>query len=154
MTDLTIIREGLQDHITGEDHHQVRLIADRLTLTKRRWRGAAEDGRKFGFDLEGPLIHGTSFLLEENRLYVIEQKAEVVLEIPLTSLEQAAQVAWGLGNLHFGIQVLPRIIRVKEDPAALAFLERQATTHRRTTCVFQPLSARTHHHHAPSHAHA
>jgi hypothetical protein len=63
MTDLTIIREGLQDHITGEDHHQVRLIADRLTLTKRRWRGAAEDGRKFGFDLEGPLIHGTSFLL-------------------------------------------------------------------------------------------
>ncbi len=36
----------------------VRISADRLTLAKRRWRGIADDGREFGFDLAAPLADG------------------------------------------------------------------------------------------------
>ena len=37
------------------DQPQVRIPVERLTLAKRRWRGVADDGEEFGFDLEAPL---------------------------------------------------------------------------------------------------
>ena len=37
------------------------LTADRATLAKRRWRGVAQDGREFGFDLDHVLVRWKRF---------------------------------------------------------------------------------------------
>ena len=145
MTELTIIRRALHDQ--GANRKPILLRADRTTLAKRRWRAAAEDGREFGFDLESPLRHGDIFFAEADRKYAMEQLPEEVLEIPVESPEQAARVGWMLGNLHFGVQVLPSALRVIGDSAVLQALHREHLEFRRVTDIFLPLTAATHHHH-------
>ena len=39
----------------GEDENKISLTVERRVLAKRRWRGEAEDGTDFGFDLVSPL---------------------------------------------------------------------------------------------------
>jgi urease accessory protein len=146
MSELTIIQQAKHGGADGSRPH-IHLPADRATLAKRRWRGIAEDGREFGFDLNEPLENGDHFFTEDDRDYVISQTAEDVLEIPLTSAEQAAHVAWNLGNLHFGVQVAPGAIRIADDPAVQQFLSREHIAHRKVSCVFTPHSAGAHHHH-------
>jgi urease accessory protein len=152
MADLTIIQKASHGGVHGP-HSHIHLPASRATLAKRRWRGVAEDGREFGFDLDQPLAHGDHFFGESDKWYVVEQAPEEVLEIPVSTLEQAARVAWSLGNLHFGVQVLTDAVRVTEDPAVLQLLSREGIAHRRVTCVFVPLSAGAHHHHDHGHHH-
>jgi urease accessory protein len=146
MSELTIIPKAKHGGAYGP-HSHVHVPVTRSTLAKRRWRGVAEDGREFGFDLDEPLSHGDHFYAEGDRHYVADQEPEEVLEIPVTTLEQAACIAWSLGNLHFPIQILPEAVRVAEDPAVLQLLAREHITFRRVTCVFLPLSAASHHHH-------
>jgi len=153
MSALTIIQKASHSHTHGS-HSHIHLPADRATLAKRRWRGVAEDGREFGFDLHETLAHGNHFHHEGDKCYTIQQTPETVLEIPVTTLEQAARVAWSLGNLHFGVQVLTASVRVTEDPAVLQLLTREGIAFQRVTCVFQPLSAAAHHHaHNHDHGH-
>ena len=147
MSELTVIRG--KTRVQGEC--DVPLVAHRTTLMKRRWRGTAEDGREFGFDLEKPLGHGAAFFADGETRYVIEQSPEEVLEIAVGTVEEAARVAWNLGNLHFGVQVLANAVRVTEDPAVLQFLEREKINFRRVIGVFLPLSTGASHHHAPHH---
>jgi urease accessory protein len=151
MNELTLIRSRA-DHHGHDDHHHVRLVAARSTLAKRRWRGRAEDGREFGFDLDQALPPGSHFHIENGRHYVLAQEPEEVLEISVGTIEQAARLAWSLGNLHFGVQVLDHAIRVTEDPAVLQLLAREGIDFARVTCVFLPLSAGAHADHA-HHAH-
>ena len=101
-----------------------------------RWRGTAVDGKEFGFDLAEPINHGAHFFAVGDNYYVIDQTPEEVLEIPVASLEQAARVGWGLGNLHFGVEVLTGAVRVTEDLAVLQFLAREGIAFKRVTCVF------------------
>jgi urease accessory protein len=147
MSELTIIQNHPHPHGVCGHHVHVPLRVDRATLAKRRWRGIAEDGREFGFDLKEPLNHGASFFAVGANYYVIEQTPEEVLEIAVTTLEQAARVGWSLGNLHFGVDVLAGAVRVTEDPAVLQFLSREGIAFERVRCVFQPYSSGGHHHH-------
>ena len=152
MAELTIIQNNPHPHGVDGHHHPVLVRVDRATLAKRRWRGVAEDGKEFGFDLAEPINHGAHFFAVGDNYYVIEQTSEEVLEIPVATVEQAARIAWGLGNLHFGVEVLPGAVRVTEDPAVLQFLSREGTVFKRVKCVFLPLSAGAqHHHHDHSH---
>jgi urease accessory protein len=151
MSDLIIIHHSPHPHGVHGHHTHIRVPVDRMTLAKRRWRGVAEDGKEFGFDLEEPLTPGSHFYHLGTAHYVIDQTPEEVLEIPFTTPEQAARVAWSLGNLHFGVEVTPDAVRVTEDPAVLQLLSREGITFRRVNCVFQPLSAGAHHHHDQSH---
>ena len=64
----------------------VALTVERRVLAKRRWRGQAEDGKDFGFDLEAPLKHGVCFHFEEGRNYVIDQKPEEVFRVPFPTI--------------------------------------------------------------------
>jgi urease accessory protein len=153
MAELTIIQNNPHPHGVYGPHHHMPLAASRATLAKRRWRGVAEDGREFGFDLDEPINHGAHFFAVGETYYVIQQTPEEVLEIPIASPEQAARVAWSLGNLHFGVQVLPEAVRVTEDPAVLQFLSRENIAFRKVTCVFLPLTTGSHHHHDHSHHH-
>jgi urease accessory protein len=150
MTELTLVRGHLHPHDGGEGIRRVVLRADRGTLAKRRWRGVAEDQREFGFDLTEPLGHDDCFFIEGSVHYVIEQGVESVLEIPVATPEEAARVAWNIGNLHFGIQVLPASLRVVDDPAIAGMLAREGISFQRHTEVFLPLagSGGPHHHHA------
>jgi urease accessory protein len=150
MSALILIQKLPHQHEGYDCLLHIPLHVDRTTLAKRRWRGVAEDGREFGFDLDEAMIDGDHFHQEGDTSYFLKQLPEEVLEISVASTEQAARVAWGLGNLHFGIQVLPGAIRVTEDSAVLQFLEREGVAFQRVQAIFQPLSAGAHHH---SHGH-
>jgi urease accessory protein len=142
-------------HVHGPAAREVKLRADRATLAKRRWRGIADDGREFGFDVPAPLAHGAAFFVHDDTRYVVHQRPETVLEIPVKDRDESAHLAWNLGNLHFGIEILPHAIRAPDDPAILQYLTRENIAFERISAVFLPLSAAAshHHHHGDGHAH-
>lgn len=146
---MQIVRHRL-DRVAGPLPH-VPLRADRRTLAKTRWRGRAEDGVEFGFDLSHPLAHGQPFHADDTRVYVIEQTAEPVLEILLgEERDKTALLAWSVGNLHQPIQVLPDRLRVADDPALRALAESLGLTVKFGEAIFQPARTSTghsHHHH-------
>ena len=125
---------------------RVRLCADRLLLGKRRWRGVAEDGAEFGFDLTAPLTDGTVFFASAAAVYFIGQKPEPVLEVAfIPKPAPVARLGWTIGNLHFPIQVTDDCIRVPDDSALRQLFERERIPF--TTCerVFVPF-AKAHNH--------
>ena len=69
--------------------------AERRLFLKRRWRGQAEDGTEFGFDLAERLAHGQVIFVQDDVDYVIHQIPEPVLEIPLGDPSRAALLASG-----------------------------------------------------------
>jgi urease accessory protein len=145
MTELTIIRGPI--HVHGATYSQrVLLHADRATLSKRRWRGTSGNGREFGFDLDAPLTHGDVFFIDGDAIYLVEQTAEEVLEIPIAEPESAARIAWNLGNLHLAVQIVPHAVRVTENPTARKYLENDGIAFERKNRIFVPLSSGAHHH--------
>ncbi len=127
----------------------ITLSADRHTLAKRRWRGTAENGREFGFDLAEPLSHGVTFFQTSDARYVIAQTPEPVLAVHLHDPTQAARVAWQVGNLHFPVAIRAGTILVEDDLALRQMFEREHIHFKSVREVFQPLSgAAGHHHHS------
>ncbi len=143
----------IPDHL----HHwdpalpEVALHVDRLTLAKRRWRGAAEDGSEFGFDLEHPLTDRDVFATSDTAVYRIKQKSETVLEVALgTDATAAARLGWIIGNLHFPLAIEGHELLVADDPALRQLFEREHITYTVKERVFRPLSgghSHGHHHH-------
>ena len=123
-----------------------RVVADRLTLAKRRWRALASDGNEFAFDLMAPFSHGTIFAAAAGPHYVVEQKPEPVLEIALIPRPApVARLGWALGNLHFPIEVTDEVIRVPDDTALRQFFGRENIPFVAAERIFQPF-ARAHGH--------
>jgi urease accessory protein len=141
----------IHDHLDSGDPAlalpRVALSVSRLDLEKRRWRGAAANGREFGFDLEHPLHHGTAFFTDGAQVYVINQQPEPVLELALGDPEASARLGWKIGNLHFPIQVTATAIRVANDPAIRQMLEREHLAYGAREAVFQPIKGAPHGHH-------
>ena len=121
-------------------------MADRLTLAKRRWRGVAEDGREFGFDLEQPLRDGDVICQVAGATYVLAQRPEPVLEIDLLSAAESAKAGWLVGNLHFPVQIAGHVLRMADDSALRQMLAREGLPFTAASRVFHPLHA--------AHAHA
>jgi urease accessory protein len=128
----------------GEDNPAlptVLLKVPRLNLRRRRWRGIAEDGVEFGFDLERPLADGAVIHISANSRYLLEQQPEPVLEISLPApATEAARLGWMMGNLHFAIEVTPSLLSVEDDPAVRQLCEREQLPFRALERVFRPLS--------------
>jgi len=146
---MTIIKEALP-HGAGEGITRVALRADRMTLAKRRWRGVAEDGEEFGFDLDHALGAEMEFHAAGGKVYFLEQTPETVIEVALPErAREAAELAWQIGNLHFAIEAAGRVLRVADDPAIRHLLERAHIGYATREAVFRPLSAAhgNHHHH-------
>lgn len=119
----------------------LRIAVDRLTLAKRRWRGVAEDGREFGFDLSAPLADGAACFHDAPATYVIAQKYEPVLEVSLgTDAPSAARLGWIIGNLHFPLEVAGEVVRVEDDSALRQLFEREHIPFLACKRVFHPLS--------------
>jgi len=141
---MKIIRQALA--FPPAQLHPVRLAVERLTLAKRRWRGVAEDGAEFGFDLELPIADGAAFHLTDNAVYLIAQKYEPVLELQIGS--DAARVGWLIGNLHFQIEVLEDVVRVVDDSAVRQMFEREAIPFTPCKRVFHPIGGGHSHGHS------
>jgi urease accessory protein len=117
----------------------VALRVDRMTLAKRLWRAAADDGTEFGFELAAPLKHGDVFHQTSSARYVIAQQEEPVVEIPLdVTPSAAAGIGWAIGNLHLELAAEPTRLIAPDDPAVRQLLERLKVSCRPTTAVFRP----------------
>lgn len=150
-------------HATQETNQalvKVKLQVDRFKLAKRRWRGQADDGSDFGFDLEKPLHHESCFFQTETHSYWIEQSPEKVLEVDYSDdCEGGCRLGWSIGNLHMPMQTVGLKIRVADDPAIrqlFAHLNIQFTENQQ---VFQPLRVSTQigssgHSHGEGHHHS
>lgn len=123
---------------------QVLLPAERRQFLKRRWRGVAEDGTEFGFDLESRLADGAVIFREGGRDYVVRQLHEAVYEVPFEDPAHAALVAWKVGNLHLPAQILPDRLRVLHDGAMRALIDREGWAFAEPVVLFQPLKAMAH----------
>ncbi len=123
---------------------QIILAAERRQFLKRRWRGVAEDGREFGFDLETRLTNGCVVFRENGIDYIVRQLPETVYELPLETAAHAALVAWKVGNLHLPAQILDGAIRVLHDEAMAQLLEREGWTYAELEVVFTPMKAMAH----------
>ena len=142
---LELIRSRLAPPLP--DLPPIELIADRFTLAKRRWRGAAADGREFGFDLERPLRHQDIFFQTDTHRYVIVQAPEDVLRIAFTDPAQAARAAWQVGNMHFAVAVSVDCLFVEDDPILRQLLEREGIAFTAARAIFQPLGGAAGHRH-------
>ncbi len=131
----------IQNLVTSPDPAlpEVAVRADRLTLAKRLWRGAADDGREFGFELAAPLKHGDVIFQSESARYVIRQAEEPVVEIALAMAPSAAAgIGWAIGNLHLELSAEPDRLLAPDEPAVRQLLERLKVPFRPTTAIFRP----------------
>ncbi len=129
------------DRPAGE---QIALRAERRLFLKRRWRGVAEDGTEFGFDLESRLRPGGVIHRTEQADWVVWQEPEPVLVLRPATPEEAALMGWKLGNLHMPVEVLPGVLRVLPDPAVSQLLEREGWPFSEETVLFHPLKVAAH----------
>src|ERR1043165_2140179 len=126
---------------------EVKLRVDRQTLAKRRWRGVADDGREFGFDLEQPLKHLDPIFHSSSARYVVCQTPESLLAVMIVTPAQAARVAWQIGNLHFPLAVREDSILIEDDPAVRQMFLREQISFQAAQEVFQPVGGASGHHH-------
>lgn len=113
--------------------------AGRLILAKRIWRGTAEDGLEFGFELETRLIDGDVVYQSASARYVVRQIPEAVVEISLTIAPSAAAgIGWAVGNLHLELQAEPARLLALDEPAVRQLLQRLKVPFTSTTAVFRP----------------
>ena len=133
---MEIIRGPLSEHERGV--LEVLLPVDRQTVLKHRWRGTADDGREFGFDLAEPLRDGAPFFYAEGTTYILAQQPEPVLEIALSVPADSARFGWLVGNLHFPLEIGPDAIRVADDPALRQMLLREGIPFTEALRVFNP----------------
>jgi urease accessory protein len=119
--------------------NEVSLSVERVTLAKRLWRAAAEDGTEFGFELSTPLRHGDAFWQTPAARYVIRQQPEPVLEISLeVAPSAAAGIGWAIGNLHMELSAEPARLLAPDDPAVRQLLERLNVPYRPISAIFRP----------------
>ena len=118
---------------------QIALTVDRVTLAKRLWRGTAEDGLEFGFELAAPLKHGDVFFQSASARYVIAQQPEPVVEVSLELAPAAAAgIGWAIGNLHLELAAEPARLLAPDEPAMRNLLDRLKVPFRPTTAIFRP----------------
>ncbi|MGH7997108.1 MAG: urease accessory protein UreE [Opitutaceae bacterium] len=118
---------------------EVPIRADRRRLAKRLWRGAAEDGTEFGFEVREPLQDGDVVWATRTARYVLRQGKEALLEIPLdVSADAAAVIGWAVGNLHFPVEAQAGRLLAPDDPALRQALDRISIHYHEANEVFRP----------------
>jgi urease accessory protein len=115
------------------------LRVERFTLAKRLWRGVAEDGTEFGFELNSPLKHGETIFQNASMRYVVLQTEEPVVEISLEmAASAAAGIGWAIGNLHLELAAEATRLIAPDEPAVRQLLARLKVPYRQTTAIFRP----------------
>ena len=148
---MEIIKTPLTEEPAGSE--TINLVTDRRTLAKRRWRGTAQDGSEYGFDLENPLHHGQAFHATDGKVYKLDQQPEKVLRVAYAGSQEAAHNAWQVGNLHFPAQFHEDGLLVEDAPAIRQMLDRLEVPYMEVEEVFEPVLAAGAHHHGHGHSH-
>lgn len=153
---LQLVRAALASSDTSL--RTIALRVDRITLAKRRWRGVAEDGADFGFELDQPLKHGDVVFQSASARYRIDQQPEPVVEVSLDLAPSAAAgIGWAVGNLHLELQSEATRLLAPDEPAVRQLFERLKIPFRPTTAIFRPgrfaRGAQPSHELGPSHQH-
>ncbi|HVU35261.1 MAG TPA: urease accessory protein UreE [Opitutaceae bacterium] len=118
---------------------EIPVQVDRIQLAKRRWRGHAEDGQEFGFELAAPLKPNDTVFQTPVARYVIHQRPEPVLEVSLAVTPSAAAgIGWAVGNLHLDLSADSTRLLLPDEPAARQLLGRLAVPYQPTSAVFRP----------------
>jgi urease accessory protein len=118
---------------------EIALKAERFTVVKRLWRGTADDGTEFGFELVAPLRHGDVFWQTAAARYVLRQQPEAVVEVSLdVAPSAAAGIGWAIGNLHLELSAEPARLLAPDEPAVRQLLERLKVPFKQTTAIFRP----------------
>ena len=118
---------------------EIILNAERLVAIKRIWRGSAEDGREFGFELASPLKHGDTFFQNSVSRYVLHQVPEAVVEISLNvNPSAAAGIGWAVGNLHLELSAEANRLLAPDEPAVRQLLDRLKVPFKQTVAIFRP----------------
>jgi urease accessory protein len=127
--------------ITDPDaaRREIAIHVDRITLAKRIWRGAAQDGAEFGFELEVRLHDGDVVFRSDTARYVVRQIPESVIEVSLAVAPSAAAgIGWAIGNLHLELQAETTRLLAPDEPAVRQLLNRLNVPFTATTAVFRP----------------
>jgi urease accessory protein len=133
----------------------IAVSVDRHKLARRRWRGVADDGTDFGFDVNESLNHGDCIYETDTMSYVIEQTPEDCFLIALKGAQEAAWIGWMVGNLHFKASFSNEGVLVQDDLAVEQMLDREHIHYDRVQRVFQPAKQGGHSHdHDHGHAHS
>jgi urease accessory protein len=122
----------------------VTLFAERRQFLKRRWRGSAEDGTEFGFDLENRLADGGVIFHHGGMDYIVRQLPEKVYQISCSTISHAALVGWKVGNLHLPAQILEDSVLVLHDESMAQLLEREGWNYTEPEVIFTPMKAMAH----------
>ena len=136
-----LIQRMLSQSSDRPPERQVVLRAERRRFLKRRWRGLADDGTEFGFDLEERLTDGCVIFQSGENDYIVRQTAEKVYRIPFASPAQAALVAWKTGNLHMPAQITGDAIFVLHDEAMGNLILREGWPFTEPEVLFNPMKA-------------
>lgn len=123
---------------------QIVLAAERRQFLKRRWRGLAEDGTEFGFDLESRLNDGCVIFHENGTDYIVRQLPETVYQITFENSAHAALVAWKTGNLHLPAQITDDAILILHDESMTNLLKREGWSFTEPEVIFTPMKAMAH----------
>ena len=123
---------------------QIVLTAERRQFLKRRWRGIAEDGTEFGFDLENRLTDGCVIFQQDGNDYIVRQLPEKVYQVECGNPAHAALVGWKVGNLHLPAQILDHAVLVLHDEAMTQLLEREGWEFTEPEVIFTPMKAMAH----------
>lgn len=118
---------------------EIALRVERLTIAKRLWRGLAEDGTEFGFELSVPLKNGDVFFQTSTARYVLHQQPEPVIEISLdVTPSAAAGIGWAVGNLHLELSAESTRLLAADEPAVRQLLDRLKVPFKPTIAIFRP----------------
>ena len=139
-----LIQRMIADKSVLPPERQVVLTAERPQFLKRRWRGIAEDGTEFGFDLDTRLTDGCVIFQEAGNDYIVRQLPEMIYEVSFESPAEAAWIGWKVGNLHLPAQILDHSIRVLHDEAMTQLLEREGWAFTEPAVMFTPMKAVAH----------
>ena len=141
---MIVIRRAVAEVSVRPVEEQCALRVERRLFLKRRWRGVADDGTEFGFDLESRLTNGGVVWAVPERDYVVWQEPEVVYLVEPESCDEAALIGWKIGNLHMPVEIRDGAVRALHDPAVRQLLEREGWRFREESVVFRPLKVTPH----------
>ena len=139
-----LITHMLKENSDLPPGEQITLHAERRQFLKRRWRGLADDGTEFGFDLESRLTDGCVIFHNAGTDYLVRQLPETVYQITFESPAHAALVAWKTGNLHLPAQITGDSLLVLHDEAMTQLLKREGWTFTEPELVFTPMKVMAH----------
>jgi len=118
---------------------EIAVRVERLKLSKRIWRGVADDGTEFGCELASPLRDGAVIWQTPSARYIVRQPAEAVVEISLdVAPSAAAGIGWAVGNMHLELSAEANRLLAPDEPAVRQLLDRLKVPYTATTAIFRP----------------